>query len=67
MQSAIHAIKKFQTVALVVTGGSLGYYWLSGSTTGSRNVTSTGSTDTPNSRKGHTLSGQEIDADKQVD
>jgi hypothetical protein len=69
MESAVKAIKKFQTVALVTTAGAVGYYFLhEGETSNFRGDSTEASSarEQEGKKQGHTLTGETIDKDKQV-
>jgi hypothetical protein len=68
MESAVKAIRKFQTVALVTTAGAVGYYFLhEGKTTNFQSDSSESSTgrQLESKKQGHTLTGELVDKDKQ--
>lgn len=69
MESAVKAIRKFQTVALVTTAGAVGYYFLhEGETTNFQSDSTDLKTggQVESKKQGHTLTGELVDKDKQV-
>ena len=65
----MNAVRKFQSVALVVTGGAVAYYYFAshadraGPASGDNSVAAASG---PATKKAHTLTGEVVDKDKQA-
>ena len=65
----MNAVRRFQSVALVVTGGAVAYYYFASHADRAgpaREDTSVAAASGPATRKAHTLTGEVVDKDKQA-